>query len=317
MLAARATHPARHHDAGTIKLTDRDITGLTLLADQYGAPLDLLADALDVQPDRLRGILARWRHAGWADTGPLGKGPAWCWLTPVGMRLLGLNYSAREPSVVRLADIRTVLAARLWLQNCEVYREGRAWWRSRGPSGRVRADRVVHSPPALTWPRPRGDENLCLRRGTSGSGMDGKPMGLPHPVAAVARRSAEQTVRAASSAKTVRLTRPARPAFRLAGRRRRDGPGRDPYARGAPFKKGRKMHTEPPESHDGNSLPPIPESGIVAYNLREGERPDALKVRYKVTVATGAKARELDPRQAEAIRRLLQWAQQTRHTRQS
>ena len=26
----------------------------------------LLADALDVQPERLRGILARWRHAGWA-----------------------------------------------------------------------------------------------------------------------------------------------------------------------------------------------------------------------------------------------------------
>jgi hypothetical protein len=62
-------------------------------------------------------------------------------------------------------------------------------------------------------------------------------------------------------------------------------------------------------------MPPTPESGIVAYNLREGERPGGLKVRYKVTVFTGAKARELDPRQAEAIRRLLEWAQQTRHTR--
>jgi hypothetical protein len=76
------------------------------------------------------------------------------------------------------------------------------------------------------------------------------------------------------------------------------------------------MHTEPPESHDENSVPPIPESGIVAYNLREGERPGGLKVRYKVTIATGKVARELDPRQAEAIRRLLQWAQQTRHTPQ-
>jgi hypothetical protein len=119
MPAARATSAPHRSDAGTIKLTDRDITGLTLVADQYGAPLDLLAAALDVQPERLRGILARWRHAGWAETGPLGKGPAWCWLTPAGMRLLGLSYSAREPSVVRLAHIRAVLAVRLWLQQGE------------------------------------------------------------------------------------------------------------------------------------------------------------------------------------------------------
>ncbi len=74
MPAARATNPARRSDAGTIKLTDRDITGLALLADQYGAPVDLLATALDVQPERLRGIHARWRHAGWAETGPPGEG---------------------------------------------------------------------------------------------------------------------------------------------------------------------------------------------------------------------------------------------------
>jgi hypothetical protein len=69
MPAARATHPARRTDAGTIKLTDRDITGLTLLGDQYGAPVDLLADALDVREERLRGIIARWRRAGYVSTG--------------------------------------------------------------------------------------------------------------------------------------------------------------------------------------------------------------------------------------------------------
>jgi hypothetical protein len=56
----------------------------------------------------------------------------------------------------------------------------------------------------------------------------------------------------------------------------------------------------------------IPESGIIAYNLREGERPGGLKVRFKINVAAGEQARELDTRQAEAIRRLLQWAQQHR-----
>ena len=157
MPAARTTGTARPRrtDAGTVKITDRDIAGLTLCADQYGAPADLLADALDLRPERLPGILARWRHAGWAQTGVLGKGPAWCWLTPAGMRLLGLNYSAREPAVARLAHIRAVLAARLWLQSGEAYREGRAWWRS---ERRIRAAAgarvgIAHVPDAeLHWP---------------------------------------------------------------------------------------------------------------------------------------------------------------------
>ena len=59
---------------------------------------------------------------------------------------------------------------------------------------------------------------------------------------------------------------------------------------------------------------PIPESGIIAYNLEEGERPDGLKVRFKIKMATGAEARELDARQAETIWRLLQWAQQNKHS---
>jgi hypothetical protein len=157
MPATRATGPARSRriDAGTIKLTDRDITGLTLVADQYGAPVDLLADALDVQPERLRGIMARWRHAGWAATGMLGKGPAWCWPTPAGMRLLGLPYIAKEPSATRLAHIRAVLAVRLWLQQGEAYRDGRAWWRSErriraAAGGRVG---IAHLPDAeVHWP---------------------------------------------------------------------------------------------------------------------------------------------------------------------
>ena len=99
--------------------------------------------------------LARWRRAGWAGTGTLGKGPAWCWLTPAGMRLLGLPYAAREPAVARLAHIRAVLAARLWLQGGEAYQQGRAWWRS---ERRIRAAAgprvgIAHVPDAeLHWP---------------------------------------------------------------------------------------------------------------------------------------------------------------------
>jgi hypothetical protein len=62
--------PARRADAGAVRLGDRDIAGLLLCGDMYGAPYDLLAGFLGVRADRARGIVARWRHAGYADTGP-------------------------------------------------------------------------------------------------------------------------------------------------------------------------------------------------------------------------------------------------------
>ncbi len=78
-------------DAGTIRLTSRDITGLVLCGEQYGAPYDLLAAYLDVREDRLRAITARWRAAGYAATGRLGPGPAWCWLTRPGLAATGVG----------------------------------------------------------------------------------------------------------------------------------------------------------------------------------------------------------------------------------
>jgi len=52
------TPVARRADAGTVRLTDRDITGLILAGEQYGAPADLLAAALNVRPT---GSGASWR----------------------------------------------------------------------------------------------------------------------------------------------------------------------------------------------------------------------------------------------------------------
>ena len=106
----------RRADAGTVRLTDRDSAGLILCGEQYGAPYDLLAAALDVRADRLRGIVARWRKSGYAQTGTLATGPAWCWLTSSGMKATGLGYPATRPSLGRLAHIRAVLAVRLWLE---------------------------------------------------------------------------------------------------------------------------------------------------------------------------------------------------------
>ena len=52
---------------------------------------------------------------------------------------------------------------------------------------------------------------------------------------------------------------------------------------------------------------------IIAYNLREDERPGGLKVRWKWRVETGKKAEALDARQAEAIRKALQWIHDHKH----
>ena len=51
---------------------------------------------------------------------------------------------------------------------------------------------------------------------------------------------------------------------------------------------------------------------VISYNIDEGERPDGLKVRFKVTIVTGKHAAVLDARQAEAIRELLLWTRQHR-----
>ena len=152
---APVTGTARRADAGAVRLGRRDIDGLLLCAEHYGAPYDLLAAALGAQPARLRGIVARWRRAGYAATGRLGPGPAWCWLTPAGMAAAGLGYPATRPALARLAHIRAVLAARLWLQSGPAWTGGQAWWHSeRRIRGALRPGLGIgHLPDAeIHWP---------------------------------------------------------------------------------------------------------------------------------------------------------------------
>ena len=49
---------------------------------------------------------------------------------------------------------------------------------------------------------------------------------------------------------------------------------------------------------------------IISYNIPERERPDRIKVRYKIRIATGKRAREIDRRQAAVIMEVLQWLHQ-------
>ncbi len=53
----------------------------------------------------------------------------WAWLTPAGMRQVGHPWEASTPSLSRLAHVRAVQAARIYLESGEPWKQGRAWWR--------------------------------------------------------------------------------------------------------------------------------------------------------------------------------------------
>ena len=157
--SAAAARPARRADAGTVRLSQRDIDGLLLVGEHYGAPADLLAAALRTGEARLPAITARWRRAGYTATGRLGPGPGWYWLTRDGMTATGLGFPALRPSLGRLAHIRAVLAARLWLTAGPAWAGGHAWWHSerRLRAGQPGAGRAGHVADAeIHWPSLAG-----------------------------------------------------------------------------------------------------------------------------------------------------------------
>ena len=155
--------------------------------------------------------------------------------------------------------------------------------------------------------------NTRASGGASGSGMEENPVGLSRPWSPSSRRQPSRPAGPRQTAKTMRFD-PSSPG--LLSRLPDDGDGMDqarhPSALTRPLRKDRKMHMEPSEKQPGNAALPIPESGEIAYNLREGERPGGMKVRYKIKIVTGPKARELDQQHAEIIRDLLIWARRYR-----
>ena len=148
----------RRSDAGVLRITQRDIDGFVLCAEHYGAPYDLLRLALRTSEPGAKSLVYRWRRAGYVATGRLGPGPWWCWLTKEGMAATGLKYPTGRPALGRLAHIRAVLAARLWLSSGPVWQQGQAWWHSerRLNTGRPR-NAVDRLPDAeIHWPSIEG-----------------------------------------------------------------------------------------------------------------------------------------------------------------
>jgi hypothetical protein len=69
-------------------------------------------------------------------------------------------------------------------------------------------------------------------------------------------------------------------------------------------------HTSNTSNSPGNGLDNTAKGRLISYNVPEGERPDGIKVRYKIRVATGKRAAEIDARQAKVIMEVLQWQRQ-------
>jgi hypothetical protein len=149
---------AQRHDVGIIRLSQRDIDGLLLCAEHYGAPLDLLAEALGVNKVRMNAITARWRRAGYVNIAQLGSGPPWTWLTPEGMKATGLGFPATPPTLGRLPHYRAILAARLWLTAGPAWADGQAWWHSeRRLLAKNPKHKGGHNPDAeIHWPGIEG-----------------------------------------------------------------------------------------------------------------------------------------------------------------
>jgi hypothetical protein len=138
-----------------------DIDALVFVAEMYAVQLDQLAVVLGVPVDRARGVAARWRSLGLAESARLGPGPPWVWVTRPGLAACGLRYPAAPPDLTRLTHTRAVASVRLALQATTAYRRARASWRGercirsdgRGGDRGHLPDGELHWPPgaAVSW----------------------------------------------------------------------------------------------------------------------------------------------------------------------
>lgn len=159
--ASKTSDRAARADAGGVRLTGRDITALMWCGEMYGVRADLLGSLLGASPEVVRQLHARWRRAGLVETGQLGPGPIWCWLTRAGLDSCGLPYAAYRPPLGRLRHVHAVGSVRALLEAWEPYAAGGGFWRS---ERRIRwrlgagAGRRGHVPDGeVLWPETSAD----------------------------------------------------------------------------------------------------------------------------------------------------------------
>jgi hypothetical protein len=67
-----------------------------------------------------------------------------------------------------------------------------------------------------------------------------------------------------------------------------------------------------PEKQQGNSPGIGRDDRVISYNVNEDERPDGLRIRFKIRVESGKKAAARDAMLAGAVKELLEWSRQHR-----
>lgn len=107
-------------DKGKSAATPRDIYLLNWIAEQYGISYERLADLMPekLSESGLRSFIHRWRtEAKWVETGRLNtKLPKFIWLSRLGLKHFGINYSYQPPPVNDLSHIMKVNDVRLYLE---------------------------------------------------------------------------------------------------------------------------------------------------------------------------------------------------------
>lgn len=132
-------------DKGSIKITERDLSVLRFVGEQYAVRADQLARLLKrpregvLSESATRAVIARWEKAGLTDSRKvIADEPKFVWLTRKGLDEVGLAFKPWTPTAASLAHI-------FWTNQVRIHTEDRhpaASWRS---ERELRKGRVMQS----------------------------------------------------------------------------------------------------------------------------------------------------------------------------
>lgn len=107
------------------QLSPRDMAVLSIIAEMYGAPIDLVAKMLGVTHDRARKVALRWTEAGMVSDLRVRPVPGSAWIFPTrqaGEALTGRPLRAWMPTPKMAAHVRATLELRLTLTGLDLDR---------------------------------------------------------------------------------------------------------------------------------------------------------------------------------------------------
>lgn len=157
------SHDSEHWTRGAtvtgarIGITERELTVLRWVGEQYAAPMDVVAQLVDANAGSLSSASAervarrtaeRLGQLGYADRRPL-LGQPWLVPTRTGLRAAGLSYAAQVPAEGFLRHVATVARLRLHLAGAEPTAE---WESERAIREQWGGTRVRRADGALWWP---------------------------------------------------------------------------------------------------------------------------------------------------------------------